>query len=217
VAFPGDSFAAIVLRSLLVSGVAVAISTAVGIPLGTILGMARFRGRGLVVALVRAGMGMPPVVVGLLIYLLLSRSGPLGDLGWLFTNRAMILAQAVLALPFVIGVTQHALQALPADLPQQIRTLGATPWQVRWTLLREARPGILLAIAAALGRSTSEVGAVLMVGGDIQGQTRVLTTAIVQQTRQGEFNSALALAACLLAIALTSNLLLVRWSTREAL
>lgn len=217
----GDSLWAIVGRSLVVSGSALAIAVGLGLPLGIALAMGRFPGRSLLIALVRAGMALPPVVVGLAIYLLLSRSGPLGGLGWLFTVRAMILAQTALALPFVIGGTQLALQSLPTELAAQIHALGATPRQIRWTLLREALPGIVFAIAIALGRSISEVGAVLLVGGNIQGQTRVMTTAIILETNQGHFELALALGICLLAIALATNLLLVmlvaRQSTRGAM
>jgi tungstate transport system permease protein len=211
----GDSLLAIVGRSLAVSGSALAIAVGLGLPLGIALAMCRFPGRSLLIAVVRAGMALPPVVVGLAIYLLLSRSGPLGGLGWLFTVRAMILAQTALALPFVIGGTQLALQSLPAELAAQIQSLGATPRQIRWTLLREALPGIVFAVAIALGRSISEVGAVLLVGGNIQGQTRVMTTAIILETNQGRFEVALALGCCLLAIALATNLLLVMLVARQ--
>ena len=136
-------------------------------------------------------MALPPVVVGLVLYLLLSRSGPLAFLEWLFTLEAMIAAQTV-------------------ELPLQIRTLGASARQCRWTILRESRHGVLLAVAAAFGRSVSEVGAVLIVGGNIQGHTRVLTTAIVLETRMGNFEFALALGGVLLLVALLVNLLIVR-------
>jgi tungstate transport system permease protein len=154
-------------------------------------------------------MALPPVVVGLLLYMLLSRSGPLGFLGWLFTAKAMILAQVILSLPFVTGITMLAVSSVPADLYRQVRSLGATHAQARWTMLREARAGVLLAVAAAFGRSISEVGAVLIVGGNIEGHTRVLTTAIVHETSKGDFAFALALGAILLAIALVANALVV--------
>jgi tungstate transport system permease protein len=159
-------------------------------------------------------MGLPPVVVGLAIYVLLSRSGPLGFLGWLFTPRAMILAQAVLVFPFVMGITMNAVMAVPTELWLQVRSLGASAWQTRWTMLREARQGVLLAIAAGFGRSISEVGAVLMVGGNIQGHTRVLTTAIVLETGKGEFNLALGLGLWLLALTLLVNVLILRFHAR---
>jgi tungstate transport system permease protein len=204
--------AEIVLRSLLVSGTATLLAAFAGVPLGVTLGLSRFPLRSLLAAIVRTGMAMPPVVVGLLVYLLLSRGGPLGGLGldWLFSVRAMIAAQTLLALPFVVGVTMNALESLPTGLDAQIRALGATEAQLRWTLVREAKSGILLALALAFGRSISEVGAVLIVGGNIPGHTRVLTTAIVLETTQGDFALALSLGCILLAIALAANYLLVR-------
>jgi tungstate transport system permease protein len=200
--------------SLRVSGTALLVSALIGLPLGTWLGLAHFRGKRLVTALVHTGMGLPPVVVGLVIYLLLSRSGALGFLGWLFTPRAMILAQAVLALPLVLGITMGAVAAVPAELLLQVRSLGVSRWQARWTILREARQGVLLAVAAGFGRSISEVGAVLMVGGNIQGHTRVLTTAIVLETGKGEFALALSLGLWLLGLSLVVNLLVVRLQAR---
>ncbi len=204
----------IVWLSLRVSGTALAISALAGLPLGTWLGLAQFRGKRLLTALVHTGMGLPPVVVGLAIYLLLSRSGPLGSLGWLFTPRAMILAQAILAFPLVMGITTAAVAAVPAELLLQVRSLGVSRWQARWTILREARQGVLLAVAAGFGRSISEVGAVLMVGGNIQGHTRVLTTAIVLETGKGAFGLALALGVWLLSLTLLINLLVVRLQAR---
>ena len=196
--------------SIRVSGTALLISSLLGIPLGAWLGLGQFRGKSLVSALVNTGMALPPVVVGLLVYLLLSRSGPLAVLGWLFTPYAMILSQIILALPWIVGITMAAVQATPAELVMQVRSLGASDWQVRWAILREARPGVFLAVAAAFGRSISEVGAVLMVGGNIQDHTRVLTTAIVLETAKGQFALALLLGAWLLALALLVNLLILR-------
>jgi tungstate transport system permease protein len=157
--------------SLRVSGTALLLGALAGVPLGTWLGLARFRGRRLLTAFVYTGMGLPPVVVGLAVYLLLSRSGPLGELGWLFTPRAMVLAQAVIALPVVAGITLSAVAAVPAELAPQVRALGASWWQARRAVLREARAGVLTALAAGFGRTISEVGASLMVGGNIQGMT----------------------------------------------
>jgi len=196
---------AIVWLSLRVAGAALLLSALLGVPLGTWLALARFRGKRLVTALIYTGMGLPPVVVGLAVYLLLSRSGPLAPLGWLFTPQAMILAQAVIALPLVTGITLASVAAVPADLHLQVRSLGAGPWQARWAVLREARPGVFVALSAAFGRVIAEVGAALMVGGNIQGHTRVLTTAIVLETGKGDFALALALAVWLLAIALAVN------------
>jgi tungstate transport system permease protein len=195
----------VVWLSLRVAGTALLLSALVGVPLGAWLGQARFPGRRLVVALVYTGMGLPPVVVGLAVYLLLSRSGPLAFLGWLFTPRAMIFAQAVIALPLVTGITLSAVAAVPPELLLQLRSLGASRWQARRAVLREARAGVLVALAAGFGRVIAEVGAALMVGGNIQGHTRTLTTAIVLETGKGEFALALALAGWLLALALAVN------------
>jgi tungstate transport system permease protein len=203
-------FWSILLLSLEVSGTAVVISSSIGVPLGAWIGFARFRGKPLVRAVVHTGMALPPVVVGLLLYVLLSRSGPLAFLEWLFTPQAMILAQTILALPFVLGVTIASVESIPSELPLQLTSLGASRWQCRWAILREARQGVLFAVAAALGRSISEVGAVLIVGGNIQGHTRVMTTAIVLETGKGHFELALALGAALLLVALSINLAIVR-------
>ena len=205
----------ILRTSLAVSGVAVLASALIGVPLGAWLGLTAVRGRRIVSVLVHSGMALPPVVVGLVVYLLLSRSGPLGSIGWLFTPSAMSVAQVILSLPFVVGITMNAVAAVPTELREQIRSLGASPWQVRWTILREARSGVLLAVASAFGRSWSEVGAVLMVGGNIRGQTRVLTTAIVLETARGDFTLALTLSAVLLSIAWLVNFLILRFAGRS--
>ena len=193
---------------------ALLLSALIGVPLGAWLGLARFRGKGLLTALIYTGMGLPPVVVGLAVYLLLSRSGTLAFLGWLFTPEAMILAQTVIALPLVAGITLAAVSAVPTELSQQLRSLGASPWQVRWTVLREAHPGVLVAVAAAFGRVISEVGAALLVGGNIQGYTRVLATAVVLETGRGELALALALGGWLLALAFLASLVVVRFQGR---
>lgn len=199
-----------VWRSLHVSGVAVLVSSLVGIPMGTWLGLTRSRLRAILAVMIQTGMALPPVVVGLCLYLLLSRSGPLGSWGWLFTLKAMILAQIILTLPFILGITMVSVAAVPPELFLQLRSLGASRWQARWTVLREARAGVALAVATALGRSLSEVGAVLMVGGNIAGHTRVLTTAIVLETSRGRFALALALGGVLLALALVANIAIIR-------
>ena len=201
-------FWSILQLSLAVSGTAVLISSIVGIPCGVCLGLSKRRH--IPSAIIHTGMAMPPVVIGLLLYLLFSRSGPLSSLGWLFTPAAMITAQTILAFPFVVGITMNSVAAVPRELKDQIKSLGASDWQCRWTILREARHGVLLAIAAAFGRSISEVGAVLIVGGNIQGHTRVLTTAIVLETGKGEFALALALGGALLSLALLINLIILR-------
>jgi tungstate transport system permease protein len=200
----------IIVLSLRVTGLALLISAVVGIPLGALLGLRAFPGRGLVVALVYTGMGLPPVVAGLLIYLLLSRAGPLGALGWLFTPRAMVAAQTIISLPLIAGLTSAAVQGVDPALRLQVRSLGATPGQVMRAVLWEARAGVLVAVLAGFGSIISEVGAVMLVGGNIQGETRVLTTAIVLETRTGAFDRALALAAVLLAITFLINALVLR-------
>ncbi len=199
----------IVWLTISVSGVAVFLSSLLGVPCGFWLAVTEFRGKRLVSAIVQTGMALPPVVVGLALYLLLSHSGPLAAWDLLFTPQAMIIAQTILALPFVIGITWSAVSAVPSELALQVRSLGASDWQCHWAILREARAGVLLSIAAALGRSLSEVGAVLIVGGNIREHTRVLTTAIVLETSKGNFPFALALGGTLLAMAMTVNLLIV--------
>ncbi len=204
----------ILFLSLQVSGLAVAISSMLGLPIGVWMGLSRFRGRTLLVGLVQTGMAMPPVVVGLVLYLLLSRSGPLGRWEWLFTPSAMILAQVLLCLPFVIGISMAAVAAVPRELQWQLRSIGASERQSQWAMVCEARAGILLAIATAFGRSLSEVGAVWLVGGNIEGQTRVMTTAIVLETGKGNFHLALLLGAALLSVALSINFVIVRYQWR---
>ena len=160
--------------------------------------------------MVYTGMGLPPVVVGLLVYMLLSRSGYLGFLGWLYSPAAMILAQVILDLPFVVGITMTTVAAIPNELHFQLRTLGASNWQAKCDFAVAGPIWSLLAIATAFGRSISEVGAVLMVGGNIEGHTRVLTTAIILETGKGQFAIALLLGSILLAIALIINVIILR-------
>jgi tungstate transport system permease protein len=207
-----DALGPIVLLSLYVSGAALAIAVLIGVPGGALLALRPVPGKRLIELLLYTGMGLPPVVVGLAVYLLLSRSGPLGRLAWLFTPSAMITAQVIIALPLVAGLTMTAIEGIDPALRVQLRSLGATPAQVLWTLLREARGGVLAAIVAAFGGIISEVGAVMLVGGNIEGQTRVLTTAIVLETRKGDFPLALALGVVLLALAFASNFVLLRLS-----
>lgn len=211
----GDpELANIVWLSLRVSGVALAISAALGLPIGVYLGLARPPGHGLVTAALYTGMGLPPVVVGLFVYLLLSRSGPLSALGWLFTPRAMVLAQVIIAFPLVAGLTMSAVRSVDPALPLQVRSLGATRLQETAAILGEARIGLIAALVAAFGGIISEVGAVMLVGGNIAGKTRVLTTAIVLHTRQGEFALAMALGIILLALAFLANVALLRLQGR---
>jgi len=194
-----------------VSGIALVISAIIGIPIGAYLGLNRFPGRRMIQAFVYTGMGLPPVVVGLAVYLLLSNNGILGPLQqtWipkLFTIPAMILAQVVIAVPMVVGYTMAAVGEVSTDLRLQIRSLGATSSQVLLITLREARRGVLVALIGGLGSIISEVGAVMMVGGNIEDSTRVMTTAIMLETRRGNFDLAIGLAVVLLLIAFLINL-----------
>jgi tungstate transport system permease protein len=206
----------IVLLSLRVSATAIIFGVAIGLPVGILLALARFPGRRLLIAIVHTGFALPPVVVGLLVYLLLSRSGPAGDLQLLFTPTAMILAQAILAAPYVAGVSLAAIQSVPSDVRLQARALGATRWRAVLTHVREARLGVGAAVIAGFGAVLSEVGAVLLVGGNIRGETRVMTTAIVLETRRGNFALAIALAMILLGIAFVINVLLTRMQQGRA-
>jgi len=197
-----------------VTGLALIIATLLGVPLGALIGLTTFRGKSLLRAMLYTGMGLPPVVVGLFVYLALSRSGPLGALGWLFTPSAMIAAQTIIALPLTMGLTMTSVESVSPELRRQIVALGATRAQTAWTTLREARIGVTAAIVAAFGGIISEVGAVMLVGGNIAGQTRVLTTAIVLETRQGDFSLALALGVILLALTFVVNVALMRLQGR---
>jgi tungstate transport system permease protein len=187
-------------RTIHVSTVATFISVLIGIPIGTALALTRFQGRGLLVSLINFGMGLPPVVVGLATWLMLTRYGPLGMLGLLYTPTAMILAQAIIASPIVAGFSIAAIQSLNPKLLLQIKSLGTTRVQYLMLLLWEARLGILSAIIAGFGGVISEVGASMMVGGNIRGYTRVLTTATVLEVSKGKFELATALSIILLAL-----------------
>jgi tungstate transport system permease protein len=200
----------IVALSLRVSFIALVIAMLFGIPIGALMGLSRVRAHGLITILLYTGMGLPPVVVGLFVYLMLSRSGPAGALGWLFTPTAMIVAQVIIAFPVVAGLTMAAAQSVDPQLRLQARALGATRVQEAWVVLSEARVGLIAAIVAAFGAIVSEVGAVMLVGGNIEGKTRVLTTAIVLNTRTGDFDLALALGIILLALAFGVNGALLR-------
>jgi tungstate transport system permease protein len=200
----------IVLRSLHVSGAAVVLGVLLGLPVGVAVGLTRFRGRGLVIALIHTGFALPPVVVGLFVYMMLSNAGPAGRLEILFTPWAMIVAQALLATPYIAGISLAAVQAVPAEVRLQALALGATPARALATHLREARLGIGAAVIAGFGAVISEVGAVMMVGGNIAGETRVMTTAIVLETRRGNFATALAFGLILLLLAFAVNLALTR-------
>jgi len=191
--------------SLQVSAAATGLALLVGMPLGAVLALVRFPGRALVVALVNTGMGLPPVVVGLFVSILLWRSGPLGFLDLLYTPAAIVLAQFVIAVPIVTGLTLAAVQQIPEPFRLQMLALGASRAQLVGVLVREARLPMLAALMAGFGAVISEVGASLMVGGNIRGQTRVLTTATVLETSKGNFDVAIALSVILLALTFLVN------------
>ncbi len=195
--------AEITLRTLWVCGAALVLALSVGVPVGIVLGTRRFFSRALVISSVNAGMGAPPVVVGLVGAILLARSGPFGEWNLLYTPWAMVLTSTAIALPLVIGLTLAAVGSLDEEWELQVRTLGISRrWRI-WLLLREIRMGLLAAVIAALGGILSEVGAVNMVGGNIAGETRVLTTAIMMHTSMGEFEIALDLATVLVGLMLS--------------
>jgi tungstate transport system permease protein len=192
----------ITARTLAVCGTALVVSLLLGLPIGIALGRRRFPARMALVSVINSGMGAPPVVVGLVVALLLWRSGPLGAFQLMYSPSAMVLAQIVIALPLVVGITLAAVGALDEDWELQVRTLGLPPRWRLWLLLREIRLGLLAAVIAALGGILSEVGAVLMVGGNLAGETRVLTTAILMHVGMGEFEAAIGLAAVLIGLML---------------
>jgi len=205
----------ITLLSLQVSGSATLISLFFGISIGTSVALTRFRGRRVAVSLINTGMGLPPVVVGLFVTIFLWRNGPLGFFGMLYTPTAMIIAQTVIATPIVMGITLAAMQQLPTKLRLQILALGATRLQMVWILIKEARLPLLAAVMAGFGGVISEVGASIMVGGNIKGYSRVLTTATVMETSRGDFDVAIALAIILLLFAYLINLFLTHIQQRE--
>ena len=192
--------------SLQVSATATVISLLIGLPLGTWLALGNFRARSFILSIINTGMALPPVVVGLVVAMSLWRSGPLGDLRLIYTPIAIIIAQTIIAAPVVTGLTAAALEALDPRLQQQLLGLGASRVQMIWCLWREARLPLLAALMAGFGSVISEVGASMMVGGNIRGQTRVLTTAIVLETSKGEFEQALALSTLLLVLTYLINL-----------
>jgi tungstate transport system permease protein len=194
-------------RSLFVSGTATLIALVLGVGIGATLAFRQFRGRLVVLALVNTGMGLPPVVIGLFVALMLWRSGPLGELEWIYTPKAMIVAQVIIATPVITGFTAASLAALPAKLRLQVYALGASRLQMLWLLLQEVRLPLLAALMAGFGAAISEVGASVMVGGNIDGDTRVLTGAILLEQSKGNFGTALALGIILLAMMVAVNAL----------
>jgi tungstate transport system permease protein len=203
--------------SLQVSGTATLIALLLGIPAGAVLALTRFPGRTLVVSAINTGMGLPPVVVGLFVTILLWRSGPLGDWEVLYTPAAIVLAQAVIASPIVTGITLAAVQNVPAKFRLQLYALGASRRQMLGVVLREARLPMLAAIMAGFGGVISEIGASMMVGGNIKGQTRTLTTAMVLETGKGNFDVAIALSILLMVLVFGINWVLTTIQQRRAL
>ena len=205
----GDSeLREIAFRTVLVSGSATLLAMLVGVPIGYWLARTQFHGRTLMVGLVNTGMGMPPVVVGLVVWLLLVRSGPFGGFELIYTKRAMVIAQFVISVPLVVGFTAAAIQALPPLLPDLLASLGAGRVRSLWLLAREANLGLLAAVMAGFGGVVSEVGASMTVGGNLQGNTRVLTTAIVTETSRGQNEMAIALGLFLFVMAFAVNCVL---------
>jgi tungstate transport system permease protein len=201
--------------SLKVSGTATLISLVIGVSVGTLVALTQFPGRRIVVSLINTGMGLPPVVVGLFVTIFLWRNGPLGFLEILYTPTAIIIAQSIIATPIVMGISLAAMQALPANLRLQILALGATRLQMVWILVKEARLPLLAAVMAGFGGVISEVGASIMVGGNIKGYSRVLTTATVMETSKGNFDVAMALGIILLLLAFFVNSILTNIQQRE--
>lgn len=205
----------VTLLSLQISGAATLVSLVIGLSVALVVALNDFPGRRLVIALLNTGMGLPPVVVGLFVTVLLWRSGPLGFLGILYTPSAMVMAQAAIASPIIAGIGLAALQQLPPGLRLQILALGASRPQMVWLLLKEARLPLLAAVMAGFGGVISEVGASIMVGGNIKGQTRVLTTATVMETGRGNFDIAIALSLILLVLAFSVNAVLTHLQQRS--
>lgn len=201
--------------SLKISGTATFISLFVGVSTGTIVALTNFPGRKLVVTLINTGMGLPPVVVGLFVTILIWRNGPLGFLDILYTPYAMIIAQAIIATPIVMGISLAAIQNLPPNLRLQILSLGASRLQMVWILVKESKLPLLAAVMAGFGGVISEVGASIMVGGNIKGYSRVLTTATVMETGKGNFDIAIALGIILLLLAFMVNLFLTHVQQRQ--
>ncbi|MDX1396410.1 MAG: ABC transporter permease [Gemmatimonadota bacterium] len=206
----------VIIRSLQISGLALVLALVLGLPIGVGVGFSHFRTRGSIVAVINTGLALPPVVVGLAVYLLFSRSGPLGSFDALYTPAAMIIAQAVIAGPYIAAVSLAAAETVPTDVRLQARALGASSLQATLLQLREIRSSVIAAIAAGFGAIISEVGAVMIVGGNILGETRVMTTAIVTETRRGNFDVAIAMGVVLMGVALYVNILLLLLGRRGA-
>ena len=201
--------------SLEISGTATFISLFIGVSIGTAVALNNFLGKRFVISLINTGMGLPPVVVGLFVTILIWRNGPFGFLEILYTPSAIIIAQAIIATPIVMGISLAAIQSLPSNLRLQILSLGASRLQMVWVLIKEARLPLLAAVMAGFGGVISEVGASIMVGGNIKGYSRVLTTATVMETGKGNFDIAIALGIILLLLAFLVNLVLTQIQQRH--
>ena len=210
----GPVLSQVLFLTVVISLIATAIGVVLGVPLGTSLALGRFRGRGFLQTLVNVGMGIPPVLVGLLLLLIFWNSGPLGGLGLVFTPTAMVIAQVSLALPIAAGVTAGAVRGMSPHALEQLEALRLPRLATGRLAVSEARAGVAAAVVASFGRVIAEVGAVLIIGGNIAGETQVLTTLIVQESRQGMFGAAVAAGVVLLLLSLAVNLLLGRWGQR---
>lgn len=217
IAAPDSGVREIAARTVLVSGAATGLAVLAGVPLGYLIARTAFRGRTLLLGFVNTGMGMPPVVVGLVVWLLLVRSGPFGDFDLIYTRQAMVIAQFLIATPVIVGFTVASLQSLPPRLPDLLIVLGAGRIRTIWLLAREAKLGLLVGIMAGFGAVISEVGASMTVGGNLERSTRVLTTAIVTETSRGAVERALALGILLLALSFAVNLTLTVIQQRRRL
>lgn len=207
----------VVVRSLAVSSTATVIACAIGMVLGAWLAVSRFAGRGVVLTLLNTALAVPAVVVGLVVYLLLSRSGPLGFLGWLFSFQAMVVAQTLLVLPIAMALTRQLIEDADLHYGEQLQSLGARPWTKGLLLAWDERYGLLTVLLATFGRAIAEVGAVMIVGGNIEGFTRVMTTAIALETSKGDLPMALGLGIVLLLVVLVLNAavsMIKRWRER---
>jgi ABC-type tungstate transport system substrate-binding protein len=202
--------------SFFVSTTAVLISSVIGIPLGVYFGLRKGKPRLLPVSLLNTGMGLPPVLVGLVVFLLLMRKGPLGTLELVFTPSAMIIAQSILTLPIILGITRSTIKELPQELPEMLLSLGATRNQQIIKIIGEARSGILIGVIVALGRAFSEVGAIMIVGGNIRYHTRVLTTAIITEVSRGDRSMALAIGIILMSISFSLTAVMTTMQLRSS-
>lgn len=205
----------IIFLSIRVSGTATFLATLIALPLGSFIGLREFRGKKIVSNMINTFMGFPPVVMGLVIFLLLSRSGPLGGFGLLYTTMAMIIAQFFLAIPIILGTTKAAIESVDPDLKETIESLGSNERQLWWELIKESKKSIIAGILVAFGQAISEVGAVIIVGGNIRWHTRTFTTAIVVQTRMGEFGMAIALGLILFILTFILNYTLTHLQSKN--